>query len=177
MKELPYVKLVNFPVSSRKETDMFEKMYSNYDRELGLYSARLRENPITSSDFLDMYLNAFLKKLFIVNREGVVIGFCLLGFGDNTHPDTNYYIAEFYIVPEYRRAGYGLAAVAQLLAWFPGKYCYHVLKENQAGLAFWKGAKAFCGWADLPFSDTLGLDDCFFFAFETKKMGVLYGHR
>lgn len=167
MKELPYVKLVNFPVFSRKEADLFEKMYSDYDRELGQYSARLRTNPISGSGFLDMYLNAFLKKLFIVNREGTVIGFCLLGFGDNTHPDTNYYIAEFYIVPDARREGYGAAAVAQLLAWFPGKYCYHVLKENQKALAFWNSVKEFCGWTNMPISDTLGLDDCFFFAFDT----------
>lgn len=177
MKELPYVKLRNIVVSSREETDLFERLYSDYDRELALYSARLREKPVSGSDFLDMYLNSFLMKLFLVNKAGAVVGFCLLGFGENTHPDTDYYIAEFYVVPEVRQKGYGMAAVKQLLAWFPGKHCYHVLKENQAALAFWKATKEFCHWVDLPITDTLELHDCFFYAFDTNRMGALYGHR
>lgn len=143
-------------------------MYREYIKELSLYSERIRKEPITDEEFYEIYSNEFLLKIFIQNDSDEVVGFCLVGFGKNTHPRTNYYISEFYILPEFRCSGFGRSAFKKLLALFPGRYCYHVLKENKDALAFWSQMKKECGCKELILEDTLELSDCFFFAFSNQ---------
>lgn len=152
---------------SESDKVLFEKMYRDYDRELGLYSERLRQSPINNVDFKDMYSNIFLAKMFILTETKQKAGFCLLGFAENTHPATNYYIAEFYISPEFRRKGIGKRAVKELFALLPGKYCYHVLKQNDAARCFWENVKNECRCQSFLLEDTLNLEDCDFYGFKT----------
>lgn len=154
---------------SEGDKPLFENMYRDYDQELSLYSERISNNPITTEDFEDVYKNFFLAKMFILNDLGEKIGFCLLGFGDNTHPQTNYYIAEFYISPQYRRSGYGTKAARELFSLLPGKYCYHVLKKNNKAKDFWDRVKNESSYKTLFLRDTSNLTDCDFYAFQTQS--------
>lgn len=148
---------------------LFENMYRDYVTELGQYSVRIKYNLITSREINSIYNNELLMKFFVSNGEGEIVGFCLVGFGDNTHTETDYYIAEFYILPEYRNNGIATAAVKELLSLFPGKYCYHILKENIIARQFWDHVQKECGCKPLSLEDTCGLTDCDFFAFKKGK--------
>lgn len=148
---------------------LFDKMYRNYIKELGAFSERIANNPVTDEEIEEIYSNEFLLKIFISNPSGTVVGFCLVGFGPNTHPDTNYYIAELYILPEFRRLSFGRNAIKELLALFPGRYCYHVLNKNSLALEFWKRITSECDCKKLELQDTLNIPNCRFFAF-TKQL-------
>ena len=150
---------------SQEDRKLFEYMYTAYDCELSRYSFRIRNAPVCREDFASMYSNPYLATMFILNDEGKKVGFCLLGFGENTHPETNYYIAEFYVLPEHRRSGIGTKAVLDLLSIFPGKYCYHVLKENMGAYMFWEEVKKTANVKEIELVDILGLRDCNFFGF------------
>ena len=154
---------------SETEKGLFEKMYRDYVAELGEYSHRIKSNPITVTEINHILNNEALMKFFITNSAKEIVGFCLVGFGENTHAETDYYIAEFYILPEYRRSGFATAAVKKLLSMFPGKYCYHVLKENIIARYFWDHIQKECCCTPLSLEDTCGLKDCDFFGFERGK--------
>ena len=72
-------------------------------------------------------------------------------------------------MPEFRRIGVATAAVKELLSLFPGKYCYHVLKENRNARHFWDYVQKNCSCVPLPLEDTCGLIDCDFFGFESEE--------
>lgn len=151
---------------SATEKILFEKMYRDYVAELGEYSVRIKSNPLTAADINGIYNNKLLMRFFITNNTGEIVGFCLVGFGSNTHIETDYYIAEFYVLPEYRRIGIATAAVKELLSMLPGKYCYHVLKKNINARHFWDYVQKECCCTPLSLEDTCDLNDCDFFAFK-----------
>lgn len=155
-----------------KKHKTFETLYREYDIELAKYSQRIQENPITQEDIKDMYANPLLKRYFITNEKGKEIGFCLIGFGENTQPGTNWYIAEFYITPEFRHQNYGTKAIETLFSTHSGTYCYFVLNKNKPAQNFWNYIKNKFNCTDLtsnydatPYTP----EDCTFYAFKTQK--------
>ena len=155
---------------SKIENIIFERMYRDYISELGQFSDRIKAEPVSAQEFENIYNNQSLIKIFILNNSGVKIGFCLLGFGDNTHPETDYYIGEFYIAPEHRREGWGRSAIKELLSLLPGKYCYHILKGNKVARLFWDRVVKASKSVKLRLYDISNLSDCDFFAFDCSKL-------
>lgn len=153
---------------AEQDKPLFETMYRDYISDLSVFSKRLRDDHVTDKELFSIYANEWLLKMFILNQAGDKVGFCLVGFGDNTHYQTDYYIAEFYVAPNHRRTGVGLKAVRELFSLLPGKYCYHVLKENIPAKAFWDHILKACGCIKLFYKDTLNLSDCDFYAFKVS---------
>lgn len=151
------------------QRSLFAEMYLSYYFELSQYSVRLRDDPIAHENVNGILDYELLKKFLIFSVSGEVVGFLLVGFGENTHPCTDYYIAEFYIKPCHRRTGIGISAIKELLFIYPGKYCYHVLKDNTAAHFFWERVKNEFGCKELTLTDTTELTDCDFYSFEFSK--------
>lgn len=126
-----------YDIRNMKERIVFEELYRNYISELGQYSKRILKKPATKEEINDINTNPLLEKYFITDETGKLIGFCLIGFDQNTQPGTDWFIAEFYISPMFRRQGYGTASITEFLKTHPGNYCYFVLKENQQAYEFW----------------------------------------
>lgn len=112
-------------------------MYYCYTEELSQYSERLRKEPVTNAELNYINTTPLLERYFIVNKSNKPIGFCLLGTKGNTQPGTDWFIAEFWVQPDYRRQNFGENAVSELLKKHPGKYCYFVLNENKQAKMFW----------------------------------------
>lgn len=129
--------LIKYNTKNTKHIHTFRSFYRDYIEELSQYSPRLQENPVTLNELYDIDTNPLLKRYFITDTSNIPIGFILLGFGENTQPGTDWYIAEFYIQPSARKQGNGKRAVKEMLQTHPGKYCYFVLKENKRAYAFW----------------------------------------
>ena len=164
--------MITYNTNNTKEKLLFENMYRDYINELGLYSERVRKHPATDKDIQDINTNPFLKRYFITNENGVPVGFCLLGFGENTHPGTDYYIQEFYILPSHRLRKYGEEAVTELLQTHPGKYCYFILKGNIPAENLWNKTTQNLDCIDItseydasPYTPS----DCNYYAFETAN--------
>ena len=101
-----------------------------------------------SYDFFDPYWVDPARHPYWIVADGERVGFCLV----NTHAPSgqpiDHAIAEFCVLPAYRRAGLGRAALAAVLARHPGQWELQVYRSNRQGFAFWPRALAAAGVAD-----------------------------
>lgn len=72
-----------------------------------------------------------------IKSHNSVIGFLLVGTGKDCHPDCNYFIAESFILPAYRKRGFMSSAVQSFVLEHPGKYCMLIIKKNDYAKEFW----------------------------------------
>lgn len=73
----------------------------------------------------------------VFSDEGDIIGFIIIGYTPNCHPDADFYIEEAYIQPEYRRKRYMFRAVSKFLKYNGGTYCLFIVNTNTPALNFW----------------------------------------
>jgi len=93
--------------------------------------------------YLDPYWRESSRRaalLFHVDDQ--LAGFALVRVG------TPHQIAEFLILPKYRRLGVGGAAARAVLARWPGEWMTHQLSGNDGAVAFWRRA------IPVPFTET-----------------------
>ena len=98
-----------------------------------------------------------------------IIGFLIIGFPPNCHPDTNFYIEEAYIKPQYRRQGYMSSVASKFIKDNPGSYCLFILNRNEAALQFWHKVFAQCGYVPCFLCD-VGAGDAYCKQFGFKKV-------
>lgn len=70
------------------------------------------------------------------------------------------YIAEFYIVPEARKRGVGLAAVKALVDEWRGDVFLYILHENFTAKAFWGAVEGKLGWRRIQRPDLRNEPGC-----------------
>ena len=107
------------------ERGMLESMLAEYLAEIGA-GAEYPYFPLYWSEpsrFIDLFL-----------VRGAPAGFYLV----RRHPDESFEIAEFYILPEYRRKGLGGAAAQVVIRNHPGRWMLSVLPGNDRALCFWR---------------------------------------
>ena len=75
-----------------------------------------------------------------------IIGFWILGQNRNCNPDADYFIAETYIRPEYRREGIMSDRISDWIKTHGGKFCLFVLSKNEVAKKFWKNVFDRCGY-------------------------------
>lgn len=71
---------------------------------------------------------------FLFCTNGNRAGFALVRRPRDSH---DFEMAEFYVVPAFRRAGVGSSAAEALFSIFLGSWRIPVLSQNRVGLAFW----------------------------------------
>ncbi|RLA39919.1 MAG: hypothetical protein DRR06_18315 [Gammaproteobacteria bacterium] len=73
---------------------------------------------------------------YFIYRDSEIVGFILIRtvFRDE---GSFLQVSEFYILPEYRRAGVGIEAVSLLWQKLPGFWELHVLGNNSSAKVFW----------------------------------------
>lgn len=126
-------------VDASHERALFHSLYKAYSDELAQYSSRLREDPITEKLIAKLYFNDILLDKYFIKADGETIGFIILQYVDKRYDVISplWYIVEFYIAPEYRRQGYGEAAIKFFLEFYKKDFFYYVLKENIPAKRFW----------------------------------------
>lgn len=82
-----------------------------------------------------------------------IIGFWILGQNGSCHPDADYFIAETYIRPEYRREGIMSDRISDWIKTYGGKFCLFVLSKNEVAKKFWKNVFDRCGYEPYELSD------------------------
>jgi predicted acetyltransferase len=111
-----------------KEKPLLSAMLDSNLRELGAP----RKYP-----YFESYWSDPARYPFVITSGGRTAGFALvrrLNAGNEVE------MAEFYVAPEFRRAGIGRAAAKALFARFPGKWRISVLGSNTTGALFWSQA-------------------------------------
>ena len=84
--------------------------------------------------YLESYWSDPARYPFLIMSAGQVAGFALVR---RLNARNELEMAEFYVVPEFRRAGIGRAAAQALFARFPVKWRVSVLDSNTVGGLFW----------------------------------------
>ena len=76
----------------------------------------------------------------LIRSEGRLIGFAFLNKQSHSGGLLDWNVGEFFVVRKYRRGGYGTAALAAILARWPGRWEAAVVRANIAALTFWRSA-------------------------------------
>jgi predicted acetyltransferase len=85
--------------------------------------------------YLDHYWSeADDRAAFLFQVDGHLAGFALVRVGKP------HQVAEFLVLPKYRRHGLGTEAARQVLSRFQGEWVTHEVARNEAGAAFWRRA-------------------------------------
>ena len=131
--------------SDRKNT--FACFFLEYLRELEQYDADYRrladwvEND--RAGFLAWISQKCLRPL-VISRSNGPLGLALLARAPFTlvTPGCDYRMGEFYILPEFRRHGWGERAARRIFALFPGAWEIFQLPANTAAVQFWRNTLA-----------------------------------
>ncbi len=134
-------------------------MFTSYLDELQTIS----ENPIISDEkkqyLYDNITNYEFSWRVDVYDGDVVIGFFIIGTGENCHAAADYYIQESYIKPEYRRKGHMTRAISDFINRHVGVYCLFILNNNQIGRVFWHVLFDRIGYVPYELADVGAADD------------------
>jgi predicted acetyltransferase len=111
------------------------EMLSVYLRELGQYGDVDYEYR-----FLDSYWIDPDRWPYIILVGERTAGFALINTWSPSGKGTDFAVAEFYVLPEFRGSGVGRQAFSSLLSDRPGMWEFSVMSKNEAGKAFWERA-------------------------------------
>lgn len=123
-----------------------EHLFLNYMNELyNIEGLQLLSKQKIKNVFYGIINNQHLKWIDIfpdshkTNHSGytVPIGFLVIGEFPECHPDTNYYIAEAYIKPNYRKQHIMSEVVLDYIKTYGGKYSLFIASKNDAAKQFW----------------------------------------
>jgi len=99
-----------------------------------LTRADLGRDGIFGYRLLDGYWTDPARHPFVIEVDGVIAGLVLVRHGEPSR------IAEFLVLPKFRRAGIGTTAARQAFALFPGSWEIHEIAGNDAAVEFWRRA-------------------------------------
>ncbi|HUZ14230.1 MAG TPA: GNAT family N-acetyltransferase [Caulobacteraceae bacterium] len=98
--------------------------------------------------YFDVYWTEPERTPLWILAEGERVGFVLVNAHSPSGRGTDRTIAEFFVLPAWRRRGAGAAAARAALQSRPGQWELQVYKTNPAGMAFWPRAIAAAGARD-----------------------------
>jgi predicted acetyltransferase len=98
------------------------------------HDAVLNEHGRFGYSWLDHYWTEPMRYPFLIRVRGQIGGMVLV---TGTDPRS---IAEFLVMPQYRRTGVGLAAARYVFDLFGGAWSVHEVPGSDAAVAFWRRA-------------------------------------
>ena len=114
----------------------FVRLYKDYITELNHISPSVKAT-VKESEILSICYSQEIEK-FLIKHNDIIVGFLLIGTGDNKHPDSDYFIGEFYIDKPYQNKGIGKSVMENFINERRGRYCLYVLKNNVRAMYFWQ---------------------------------------
>ncbi|MBS1902787.1 MAG: GNAT family N-acetyltransferase [Bacteroidetes bacterium] len=118
------------------EVDHFWDLLQEYLGEDNgrVFSVPKNEDGSYEYPYFDLYFQQPTRFPFYVLQAEDIIGFVMV----RELADDFYYVAEFYVRPEARRAGVGREAMECVFSTFPEKrWLISVIRQNEPALAFW----------------------------------------
>ena len=92
-------------------------------------------------DWLDCYWTEPNRWAFFLRVDGKLAGFAMVNdYQEIPGENTDYAMAEFFVMWQYRRCGVGREAAFWLFAHFPGRMATHAPCQKRGGRRFWTDA-------------------------------------
>lgn len=107
-----------------------------------------------------------------VTRGRKTVGFFTMCAAPNCHPDTDYFLRDAYVRPQYREQGAMKKAVLRWLKLHPGKYNVIVVKGNYPAYNCWQQVFAAAGYEEFPLRELeefAGISNIMMFGFQPKE--------
>ena len=118
--------------------DTKKYLFSQYCIELSQIQPGLSMDSKTIKENCNTYISSKDCSWRNVYCGGELVGFLIIGkSGIEKHPDSDYAIAEAYILPGHRGMGLMTAAVHEYVGAHPGTYSILVLQDNAYAKHFW----------------------------------------
>lgn len=117
--------------------------FNAYEFAAFFADAELDEHGRFGYRWLDHYWTEADRHPFIIRVDGRIAGMTLVRGTDQLS------IAEFLIMPQYRRRNVGLIAARQVFDLFDGEWSVHQVPGNDRATAFWRRA------IPVPFTETM----------------------
>jgi len=131
-------------LATADETDLLLELWQLYMQDLALFrNLNIENDGRYRDDRLRTYLAYEEHWPLVIRSDGEVAGFALVR---KSKPDTHV-VGEFFIKPEFRRAGVGVAAVDQILQKFKGNWEIPFQNENPIAASFWRKTIAKLGFS------------------------------
>jgi predicted acetyltransferase len=140
----PVVRLV---VALREDRDVVRHLLEFNAYEFSRFdSADVGRDGRFGYPFLDLYWSEPARRPYLIKVGESVAGLVLIRSG------SPHSVAEFLVLPKYRRAGVGRTAARMAFAQFAGEWEIHVAPGNAGALEFWRRA------IPVPFDESVGGD-------------------
>jgi predicted acetyltransferase len=124
--------------ASKKEKPVIFRLLQPYVEELSHFPDDnpdyKDENGIYPCAYLDSYWQENGKYAYILYGDKKLAGFALV-----IKEGENWEMAEFYVLPEFRRHGLGSACALDIFRKHPGEWRIGFNKHNEASRAIWQG--------------------------------------
>lgn len=157
---------MKFPISisvtlaSADEKLRLRDFLRDYLAELSRYGKVIVDYP-----FFDAYWQADDRWPYMIEADGQLVGFALVNTWSPSQRGTDFALAEFYILPDFRHAGVGTRAFAALLHKHRGVWELSVMAQNEAARIFWQRTIA---TADITMVERCIVEDEIVYRFATK---------
>lgn len=134
------------------DRDLFLRMAKDYINTLHKYDSEII--------WERAYWESRVWRSQFIMEDRTVQGFVLTEIEEYYFFPDLMYIGEFYVVPEARRRGIGMAAVKAILKQWSGDLYFYVLDNNTRGKLFWSAVEAELGWKRIERPEVIIEEGC-----------------
>jgi len=128
-------------LAATSDRPALRRMLDAYLDELSAYAPISRPYP-----YFDAYWQAPAGRWpYLILHDGKTAGFALVAGKASGACDTDFVMAEFYILPSHRALGLGADATQHLFGAHRGSWSLHVMLHNVGARAYWPKAIAQAG--------------------------------
>lgn len=134
-----------------------EQLYLEYKKEIDDIQGVPYDTDIYANDLLD-FLDGQNEWIPVVYHEEEV-GFVCMCAHPCCHPDTEWFLREAYVRPEYRRKGLMQKTILKWLKKHPGRYCLFILDDNDVAQKCWHNVFQRAGYIPMNLRELPELND------------------
>ncbi len=128
------------PVSIN-EKEILKNLLEKYNFEFSKWDKRdVNDLGLYGYAYLDHYWTEKERHAFFIKFDKKIAGFAMINAYNPTDEPIDHGIAEFCIMPKYRRMGIGKSALFQILDMFHGKWHLKMHPHNTGAKKFWCNA-------------------------------------
>ena len=121
-----------------EDKEILKNLLEKYDYEFSQWDNRdVNKLGLYGYDYLDCYWTEEKRWAFFIVVDGNLAGFVMVNNYPEVNEETDYSLAEFFVMYKYRRSGVGRFAAMKVFDMFHGKWQLKRHPKNIASVHFW----------------------------------------
>ena len=121
-----------------EDKEILKNLIEKYDYEFSQWDNRdVNKLGLYGYDYLDCYWTEEKRWAFFIVVDGNLAGFVMVNNYLEVNEETDYSLAEFFVMYKYRRSGVGRFAAMKVFDMFHGKWQLKRHPKNIASVHFW----------------------------------------